>query len=79
MQNRRGDGCPSPWPLGRPWKRERMRWRVINEVLMGKVVEVQFWKRKWDFWKFKTLWLRDKGREKEKEKGKKIELKGYFP
>jgi len=47
---------------------ERMRWRVINEALMGKVVEVQFWKRKWDFWKFKTLWLRDKGREKEKRK-----------
>ena len=47
---------------------------------MGKVVEVQFWKGKWDFWKFKTLWLHEEGKEnREKEKGKKIELKGYFP
>ena len=43
---------------------------VINEALMGKVVEVQFWKRKWDFWKFKTLWLHEEGKEN-REKGKR--------
>ena len=62
-----------------PLAMERMRWRVINEALMGKVVEVQFWKRKWDFWKFKTLWLRDKGREKEKrKKERKLNWKDIF-
>ena len=43
MQNRGGDGCPSPWPLGRLWERERVR------ALMGKGVEswrkLEFWKR----------------------------------
>ena len=40
----------------------------INEAI--NVEECGKWRggNNWDFWKFKTLWLRDKGREKEKRK-----------
>ena len=44
LQNRGGDGCPSPWPLGRLWERERVR------ALMGKCVE--FWRKLEEVWIF---------------------------
>ena len=51
----------------------------INEAI--NVEECGKWRggNNWDFWKFKTLWLHEEGKEnREKEKEKKIELKGYF-
>ena len=50
---------------------ERVRWRVINEALMGKVVEVQFWKRNGIFGNSKLFGLEI--REGKKRKGKRKE------
>jgi len=49
--------------------------RVINgEVCGSGEVEI-----KWNFGNSKLLWLHEEGKEnREKEKGKKIKLKGYF-
>ena len=74
LQNRRGDGCPSSWPLGRPWERERKR------ALMRKGVEFvwYFGKIFWEkiFWEFGG---RKEGKKnREKEKGKEFDKWRYF-
>ena len=50
--------------------------RVINEEVCGSAIV----EKNWEFLEIKILWLSEEGRENgEKEKGKKIKMKGYFP
>ena len=69
MQNRGRDGCPSPWPLGRPWKRER------KMALMRKGVEFEIFVGKFELLEFieigKSFGLERKKRKIEKGKKKK--------
>ena len=54
------------WPLGRPWKRERRRYLLVEEC--GSEWKLEFWKRL-EFWKLEILWLVKEGRGSWEEVG----------
>ena len=66
LQNGRGDGCPSPWPLGRPWERERNALMVeVGEEVCGVLEKVGFWKN-WKIGKEEFLWRKERNKGKGK-------------
>ena len=77
LQNRRGDGCPSSWPLGRPWERERMSALMVEECgtwdICGKIGIVEILEIR----KFFGLWKKER-KIREKEKGKEFDKWRYF-
>ena len=66
MQNRRRDGCPSPWPLGRPWERERMKALMRKGVEFVGILDILEEKIFWEFGGRKEGKKKEKGKKEKK-------------